>query len=65
VSGHFLDLISEYNENDNDSSNGHSAVPSAVDILKESTDENGIDHDAALFVARLRSNPKLPISVII
>jgi hypothetical protein len=64
ASGHFLDVIQEYNENDNDSSNGHSAVPSAVDILKESTDENGIYHDAALFVARLRSNPKLPISVI-
>ena len=37
---------------------------SYLNILEGSVDEKGVFHDAALFVARLRSNPKLSLSVI-
>jgi hypothetical protein len=33
-------------------------------ILRESIDEHGVLSDGALFVAKLRSNPKIPLSAI-
>ena len=37
---------------------------SPFSILRDSIDEHGFLSDAALFVARLRSNPKIPLSAI-
>jgi hypothetical protein len=33
-------------------------------ILRESVDDHGVLTDAALFVTRLRSNPKIPLSAV-
>ena len=33
-------------------------------VLKDSIDENGILSDAAIFVSKLRSNPKIPLSAV-
>ncbi len=41
-----------------------SSEMSPVEMLSESLDENGILHEAALFTAKLRSNPKIPLSVV-
>ena len=37
---------------------------SPVEMFRESLDENGILHEAALFTAKLRSNPKIPLGVV-
>lgn len=37
---------------------------SAIEMFRDSIDENGIHHEAAIFTAKLRSNPKIPLSVV-
>jgi len=37
---------------------------SPLSIVHNSIDEQGVLHDAALFVARLRSNPKIPLIAV-
>jgi hypothetical protein len=48
----------------NEEGTEQSSEMSAVDMFNESLDENGILHEAALFTARLRSNPKIPLAVV-
>lgn len=54
-------------DGDEISTNSFETLESAVSplsILRESIDEHGVLSDGALLVARLRSNPKIPLSAI-